>query len=449
MSETDVSLASESRPVPASGGHPLRKVVLTALLVLGVIAAGVAAGVVVRITRPRAHHGHAVVRPAMVVETLPVRRADYRQRLVGYGTVESLRTATLASQVSGSVVELGDEVRVGASVKEGDVLCVVDPATYKEELTRRAAMLTQTEEQLPRLREELENIESRLEVARKDVALAEKDLERQKQLMAEGVSSQQALDNASKALQAQKRVLLETENLYSARRFELNNMQTTIETRRAELSMAKLDVGRTTIVAPFDGAIAMRAVEPGELVTPGRELFRVVDVSRVEVPIRIPASEAVHVGVGKKAELRLSDGGGVVWSGEIARVSPEIDSRNRTVAVYVRVTNEDLEAPLLPGLLVEATLDGRLYPNVVTIPRRAVIDDFSYVMNGDAAERRSPKILRAIGDDLIVEEGLAEGERLIVTNLELLFDGARVASSGPAPPAPPEPALAADAAEGS
>jgi RND family efflux transporter MFP subunit len=266
-------------------------------------------------------------------------------------------------------------------------------------------------------------------VAREELKLAERDLAREEQLKASGVSAASSFDAATRSVQVARRILLETENLLSAKRFELTNIQSLIATRRAELQMARLDQDRCEIRSPFEGIVAERRIEPGELVTTGTPLVRLIDIARVEIPIQLPASEVVHLAVGHAAQLHIPGEETVSWSGEVARISPEIDQQNRTVAVYIRADNSEMESPLLPGLLVEARIEGRTYEEVVVIPRRALLDNSSFVKIGETAHRRQPRVLRTIGDDVLIAEGLTSGEDLILTNLELLFDGARVITS--------------------
>ncbi|MCH8333604.1 efflux RND transporter periplasmic adaptor subunit, partial [Candidatus Sumerlaeota bacterium] len=156
---------------------------------------------------------------------------------------------------------------------------------------------------------------------------------------------------------------------------------------------------------------------------------RIVDLYVVEIPIQTPASDAGDVSIASRVEIRLPQAQGRRWKGKVVRISPEIDPLNRTVSLYVQVDNEALESPLLPGQLVEAGIQGRLYRKTIVIPRRALIDGNAFVKIKDRAERRRLEVIRAIGDDLLVASGLREGEEIILTNLEVLYDGARVITS--------------------
>jgi len=423
----------------------LKKFAVSAVLILFVLGAGTSLTRFIAKTRVHAessekeHLGHRV-------DLLTLETQDFQQVLTGFGSVYALRKATLSAQVTGRVIEANTEARVGASVDEGDLLYKIDPSTYQEEYARRQATLAETETNLGRLEEELVNLRERIGVADEDLRLAQSEVDRQIKLEKLEITATQMKDRALSSLQGSKRAQLELQNQLIARESEISRTKASVEARKAEVEMARLDVERTLIRAPFSAVVAERNLEPGEFVGTGSMLARLTDISTVEIPIQIQASEVGVMSPGNAVDLRLAGSEETLWTGEVVRVSPEVNSVNRTVAVYLRVDNQGMESPLLPGQLAEAQIEGRMYHDAMVIPRRALIDGYAFVYESGEARRRKPEIVKAFGDVIIVASGLNAGEKLILTNLELLYEGARVHSGGAVDPERTERGLRTSAA---
>lgn len=421
-------------------GIELKKFAVSAVLILAVLGVGSLISRYIAKTRVHAessekvHLGHRV-------DLLTLEIQDYQQVLTGFGSVHALRDATISAQVSGRILKANPEARVGASVVEGDFLYQIDPSTYEEEYARRRAILAETRTDLGRLEGELGNLRERILVVDEDLRLAQSEVDRQIELERLEITAARTKEKAQISLQVSKRMQLELQNQLIARESDVSRTKSSIKAREAEVEMARLDVEHALIRAPFSAVVAERNLEPGEFARIGSVLTRLIDISTVEIPVQIQASEVGVMTPGNAVDLRLAGREEVLWTGQVARVSPEVDPVNRTVAVYLRVDNSGLASPLLPGQLAEARIEGRVYHDVIVIPRRALIDGFAYVYVSGEARRREPKVLKALGDVAIVAAGLEQGEQLILTNLELLYEGARVHVGNHVEPERPEQTL--------
>lgn len=406
----------------------MRRALISGALIAVVIVAGIGASRVLARMKPQAelveskHTGYTV-------EIEKVHRRDYQHRLKGYGTVAPIQTAVLSAEIGGIVVEIGEAHRVGAAVKKGELLCRIDDASYRQELDRRESILEETSSEIKRIAQELESARARAVLVAKERDLSLQEVSRQEDLSKAGAGTDQALDQAKKQYQTTERLLLEIQNQIEIRRLDGEKMDSTIRARRAEAEIARLDVERCEIRAPIAGVIAERNVDPGELVAAGTKLFRIVDMSVVEIPVHIAESEAGYVTLASEVTVSLPQDPERNWVGIITRIAPEVDVLNRTAAIYVQVENRGLEVKLRLGQLIEARIDGARYTDVVVVPRRALIDGYAFIKQGASAQRREPEVLRALGDELILQSGIDEGEHLIVSNLEALYDGAKVITS--------------------
>lgn len=409
-------------------GGAFRKVIVSVVLIAAIVVAGSGVAWTLVKLRPEAERV-AVTNPGYTVEVEVVARRDHLHHISGFGTAAPLRAATLSAEVSGVIAWTDDALRVGSPVAKGDVVCRIDAASHEQELTRRGSLLEEARAELERIGKELISTGKRIVLMKEEQVLSAEEVRRQEDLSAAGAGTAQTLDQARMKLKASERILLEMESLLELRRHDRKKIESSIVARMAEVELARIEVARCEIRAPISGVIAERSVEPGEYVRPGTNLFRIVDLTVVEVPIQVPASEAGAIAPGTPVVVRIPQDPGEGWKGIIGRIAPEIDPLNRTTSVYVQVDNRGLGKQLRIGQLVEARIEGERYEDVVIIPRRALIDEYAFVKKGNSAERRQPTVLRTLGDDLILDGGIEEGELLIVTNLEVLYEGAEVITS--------------------
>lgn len=409
-------------------GFAFRKLIVSVLLIGMVFVVGIGMARVLISLRPQAerveshHQGYTV-------EVLNIERRDYQHIISGFGTAAPIQTAELSAEVSGIIQHIDNTHRVGTKIEKGQLLCKIDDGKYLQELAKKESLLEESASDIKRIDQDLKNTRERAVIAEKERDLTRQEVARQLELREAGAGTEQTLEQKQRELQSAERFLLEIQNQIEVRRLERVKTDSTIRSRKADLELAQLDLDRCDIRSPIAGVIAERNVDPGELVNSGTSLFRIVDMSVVEIPVQIPESESGSITLDAAVTVGLPQDENRTWSGAITRIAPEVDELNRTVAVYVQVVNEGMDAKLRLGQLVEARINGVLYAEAVILPRRALIDGYAFVKEGDAAVRREPDILRALGDELILNGGVQEGENLIVSNLEVLYDGAKVITS--------------------
>ena len=132
---------------------------------------------------------------------------------------------------------------------------------------------------------------------------------------------------------------------------------------------------------------------------------------------------------GEKAHLfGVQDGQTLTWQGKIVRTEAQIDTSSRMVHVIARVSNQDQEVPLSVGLFVNAEIEGLLVDNVVVLPRNALRNG-NRVLIVDAENRlhfRDIEPLRLYRDQVLVQSGLAAGERVCISPLQTAIEGMTV-----------------------
>lgn len=141
---------------------------------------------------------------------------------------------------------------------------------------------------------------------------------------------------------------------------------------QAELNLQRVEMnlGRTTLLAPFTGTLAAEErITPGAYLSAGTEVGRLIDERRVRIRFDVLESEVVRIEPGMRAEITAP--GGVRATGQVAAVSPVVNSDSKTGEVIVEVSNPNRR--IKPGMTVEGTIYVERHEGKVRIPRSAVL----------------------------------------------------------------------------
>lgn len=247
--------------------------------------------------------------------------------------------------------------------------------------------------------------------------LAERRAERQRQLYEQGLISDQEYDTAA----------------------------TEADALRAELRVIEARLAKTEIRAPFAGVVGLRRVSEGAFVSPQSQLTTLIDTDPVKLEFAVPERYAADFGPGKAVEFRVA---GVEGSRRavVYAVEPSVDPATRTVPV--RATSPNPGGVLLPGSFADVTLAVREVAAALTVPAIAVIPEQGgkkvWVVENGASQPRPVETGLRTADRVEVTSGLAAGDRVIVTGLQLVRPGMAVEVAGETG-LPPE-ALAAEPA---
>ncbi len=407
-----------------------RQIIVSGLLIALLLGVGAGVAGLLVATKP-APPRVETVRPALLVETLPVEVQTIIEPIVGYGTARADRAARLSTQVAGEVVEVPEWLKAGAEVQKGQLLARIDDEEYQRLLTRARAALAAADAELQQVDVEGDNADRLIEIAEQELGIAEREYERVTDLFERELAPKREYDLARLALEQVRRALQQQRNVKALLPSRRAAAEANLENRRAEVKIAELNVTRTRIEAPFGGRLAEVFVEEGERLRVGDPVASLVDMDMVEVPVELPASVRPRIRVGAAAELTVDSIEGTVWLGEVKRISPSADAATRTFEVYVEVTNTGRPVVLMPGYFVRATLAGPTLENVIVVPRGVVENGRVFTYEGGLAAAREVRIERHLRDQSVVT-GLSPGEHVITTNLDMLYEGAPVRLEEPA-----------------
>jgi membrane fusion protein (multidrug efflux system) len=310
---------------------------------------------------------------AFPVEAAVARQDTVVDAIIATGEVEAIQSTRVRPEIEGRIVEI--VMREGSEVGRGDPLFRIDDQELKAEVARAEA----------------------------ERDLAEQALSRTRQLVEQNAASAQDLERAD----------------------------ATARSSRASLELLKIRLARTTVRAPFAGAVGQRYVSLGDYVTSQDTLVSLRTVDPVRVSFTVPERYASVVGKGQKVTFRVAALPGDEFGGNVEFVSPAVQLPARTLLIKAIVPNG--RRRLQPGMFAEARLATAVRPQAVVVPEEAVvaIQGTSYVwvvQDGKVTRRAVTLGVRSPGE-VEVAQGVQAGEQVVVGGLALLQEGAPVAAT--------------------
>ncbi len=352
---------------------------------------------------PDPAHAARTARAAVPVSVVNAARQDVPIYLTGLGTVQALFTVGIHAQVDGKLQEVF--FKEGQRVKKGDVLAKIDPRIYQAALDQAKAKKTQDEAAL---------------------IAAEKDLVRYKTLVLKNFETQQNVD------QQQAKV---------------DQTKAAIDADAANIETAQTNLDYTDIVAPSDGRMGVRMIDPGNIVHASDQgsIAILTQTQPTAVLFTLPAQTlddvrdamargAVEVAAYDRNNVRL------LSNGTLSTIDNLIDQTTATYRLKAMFSNEDEK--LWPGEFVNARLLLETRKDVVIIPPIAVQRGpnglFTWVVKPDnTVEPRPIQTSTTTGDRTIVTSGVNDGERVVTDGQYKLQTNSPVTVTAPRSTAKP------------
>ncbi|MCX5770910.1 MAG: efflux RND transporter periplasmic adaptor subunit [Candidatus Hydrogenedentes bacterium] len=337
-------------------------------------------------------------------------------------------------------------VDIGVEVKRGDPLFTTRPVDARlAMLNAQAALATAVagvaDLKAWRRNEEVETLQAQLTRAQSEFKRIDEDKNRVKTLFDRGSVSPAEWDMARSAAEAAAaQVTAASEQLRMAKsgptKEQVAVADAKVEQARAALAQAQQALTDTTVVAPFDGTVTMRAYKPGDFARRGETVIDMANLAVMEAEINVPERFATLVSMGQTVEVDI-DVLGLKRQGTVSAVNQAVDARARTFLVKVTVDNAD--RAIKSGMFCTARFESPGGAESVAVPQSAVLQDegrsFVWVNDSGKARRAFIKTGEQAGGFVEILEGAAGGEEVVVKNWGGLSDGlelAPTASAGPA-----------------
>ncbi|HET6178608.1 MAG TPA: efflux RND transporter periplasmic adaptor subunit [Candidatus Sulfotelmatobacter sp.] len=356
------------------------------------------------------------------------------------------------SKVTGRVAWIG--VEKGDHVKEGQVLVRLEDQEFRAQYQQAEGAAESARAQLVELQhgsrpEEIQQTEHNLSEAKATAANDKITLDRTSNLFAQGVMSQQALDDAKAKYEASQQRAHSLEQSYQLAKLgpraeEISRAKGAVMQAEGQAAYAKSQLDATVIRAPITGTILDRSVEKGELLTgqfasAARPVFSLADLKDLQVELDIAQDDFARLGPKQKGIITVDAFPDRKYNGVIAEISPEANRQKATVQLKVQVLDPDeYLRPEMNSTVKfiadepskKSTVSG---PAGVFVPTNAVRDHAGkkvvFIAFKDKALRRDVRVLAQRSGGFLVE-GLNGGEDVITAGPADLNDGDKIKIKG-------------------
>ena len=360
----------------------------------------------------------------VTVEVATVSAHDKARVVETIGTLFPFDETVISSEIDGRV----DEVKadLGDQVTQGQVLVHVSDEEQRLMVQQNEAQLRQSMERLglKAENEKLKDVKDAPDTrkAEAEVFDAQTRYDRLKRLADQGIGAPADLDQAQARLRA-------SQAGYDSTIYATRNLVQEVERFRAVLELQRKKLRDTNVRAPFNGSVKERTVNVGQYVRVNTPLFTLVKIDPLRLKLEVPERMAPWIKNGQLVEVVLEAFEGKTFQGKVWRISPTVDQSKRTFVVEALVENG--AGKLKPGSYARARVPTQKIERTMLVPAKAVNYVFGsnkvFVVKGGVIEAKDVKTGdRVDGNIEIVEGGIAEGEKVAVTQLPKLDTGVRV-----------------------
>jgi RND family efflux transporter MFP subunit len=353
-----------------------------------------------------------------VVNTVVLKMQEGKSEISLPASMQAIQEAPIYARVDGYLKTRG--VDIGDHLKAGALMAEIEAPEIDQQLAQAKAALAHSVAALAQAKANQKQSETRMELAKVTV-------DRWKQLVAKGVVSKQDGDDKQGA--------------YDAAVADVDAAISNVTAAAAEIASQQANVARMEemrsferVIAPFEGVVTARNVDPGALITAGsasdkRELFRMAKTDELRIFVNVPQSYSVAIHPGETAVIRVNEFQGKQFPGKIVRTSESLDPNSRTLLTEIHIPNAN--HLLRPGMFssVKFTLDQTaktiLAPAAIMLfrtdgPHVAVVDPdhklhFEKVVPG-----------RDYGSTIELLAGVNAGERAVLNPTDDLTEGMKV-----------------------
>jgi RND family efflux transporter MFP subunit len=360
-----------------------------------------------------AREAHPVERAAPVpVTVVPSVIRERPQTFDVAGVVRGQTSATLASRVMATVREV--LVQPGDRVRTGQVLLRLDDRDVSAAARQASARGTVAERALDTARVEQDAADAAL-------ALARATHRRIAVLHERKSATPQELDQVVANLRA-------AEARVAQSRAGLSEAQANLDATKAGTDAAEVSTSYARIVAPFDGLVTEKLVDPGNLVAPGTPLLRMEDTRTFELEVQVDESRAARIAPKARVPV-IVDGpdGPLTLAGQVSEVARAVDSDSRTLLVTIALPSSP--GVLTPGMYGRAAFAGPSR-RLLTVPDGALVRNGQltsvFVVDGERARLRFVNAGRSADGATEILAGLSEGESVVVNPPPGVRDGTPV-----------------------
>jgi len=210
---------------------------------------------------------------------------------------------------------------------------------------------------------------------------------------------------------------------YENSHLTVKNAEASLLSAKANLNMMEKGYKDTRIMSPISGLVSRKHISLGMMVSPGMPLYRVVNLTTLKVEVGVPQDIIQFVQVGSKANVIISALNDKIFGGTVRYISPQADESTGVFTVEIHVKNSK-------DLLIRAGMTARINLVLSDLKKQIVVPGYAlvskngsnhvYKIHNDMAELTNISVLKSFGSQVIVGEGVAEGDTIVIVGMKNL-----------------------------
>ncbi len=374
------------------------------------------------------------------VEVLEVQKETVPITITGYGETRALSTVLIAPEVSGKIVATHARLETGEVIPAGEVLFKIDSRNYAAGVANARATVKQLENTVLRLEKQYEIDRKRLKTIERNRDLAASEYQRLKTLLEQdAIGTRSGVDAAERAANAATDQLDLMNQAIALYPLQIQEAKSGRAAGKAQLDIARANLDRCTVRAPFTGRIGAEFLETGQFVSPGFNAVTLANDTVLEILVPLDSRDARQ---GLRFDVQRGNASAWfqnlsrtpctirwtespkthVWEGFLDRVV-KFDKKTRTLTVAVKIAasnavSTDSTLPLVEGMFCSVAIPGLPMENVYRLPRWAVsFSNTVYVAKNNRLKTVPVTIVRSQEEETFINTGLAAGDQVITTRL--------------------------------
>jgi membrane fusion protein (multidrug efflux system) len=301
--------------------------------------------------------------------------APLSEQVTAVGTIFSNEAVTVSSEIPGRLQEI--HFQEGQPIDKGAPLFTLEDSVYRAQLADAEAKLK----------------------------LAEQTHKRRTTLLSSQYATAQSADESASA----------------------------VAVNTAAVELARVQLEKAHITAPFSGIVGLRRVSVGEYITAGQALVNLEAIDPVKADFRVPEKFLPAIRVGQTIRIKVDAFPGGSFEGKVYAIDPRLDVAGRSLLVRAVVPNGDQR--LRPGLFARVTVLLQLKEDALTVPEQAIVPqgDSQFVFKIMDGKAHLTKVITGTRRDGRVEivDGLAAGDQVVTAGQLKIRDGSAVSIVGP------------------
>ena len=354
-----------------------------------------------------------------------VGRGDIARSVVATGKITPITQVEVKSKASGIVEKL--QVDINNTVRKGESLAQLDQQEILAQVAAQRAQLASTEANVTNFEAALE--QDKVNAAAPDLPMYKVTLDRNSEMVKEGLVPQQNLDNANRDYLAALNKRDSAKAQLGVDQAKLKQAKAQVAESQATLNQLEEQLSYTTIQAPMDGVVLSRDVEIGDAVSSilvlgstATLVMTIGDTHEVYVKGKVDEADIAHVYLGQPARIKVESFRDRYFQGKVTKISPMGVEKDNVTTFEVRVSINNPNGELKAQMTANAEILLDEHKNVLTVAENAVMYDQqknASVEVPDAKQKegkRKVAVKVGLSNGAMTElvSGLREGEQVVL-----------------------------------